>query len=105
NNSISCSSPPVARDQDSIGKFEGQNCRRFRRHNFCAVIRRTNLSSRPEQTVTPEQGGKITARPEIERLFAVHLLAGALPVTLRLVRIYPAHLFQQILRVRSRDIG
>src|SRR2546429_3397923 len=47
----------------------------------------------------------ISARSEIERLFAVHLLAGALPVTLGLIRIYLAHFFEQILRVRARNIG
>src|SRR5215813_10662586 len=33
------------------------------------------------------------------------LLAGALPVTLRLIRIYLTHFFEEILRVRTRDIG
>jgi len=32
-------------------------------------------------------------------------LAGALPVTLGLIRIYLAHFFEQILRVRARNIG
>jgi hypothetical protein len=63
------------------------------------------LCSGREQTLEAEQRGKITARSEIERLFAVHLLAGALPVTLGLIRIHLAHFFEQILRVRARNIG
>jgi hypothetical protein len=43
--------------------------------------------------------------PLQNRALVCPLLAGALPITLRLIRVYLTHFFEEILRVGARDIG
>jgi hypothetical protein len=61
-----------------------------------------------QQSLASQQPGKIFARSRkilVKRHCHAPSLSGALPITLGLIRIDLAHFFQEILRVRPRNVG